>query len=76
MSKDLNLPTWNKPSFACLASRIPYDEPITAEKLHMVEQAENHLADLGFTQYRVRHHGEIARIEVAPEERSKFFSEK
>lgn len=76
LSKDLNLPTWNKPSFACLASRIPYDEPITAEKLHMVEQAENYLADLGFTQYRVRHHGEIARIEVAPEERSKFFSEK
>lgn len=75
LSKDMNLPTWNKPSFACLASRIPYDEPITVEKLHMIEQAENYLADLGFSQYRVRHHGEIARIEVAPEERSRFFSQ-
>lgn len=75
LSKDMKLPTWNKPSFACLASRIPYDEPITVEKLNMIEQAENYLASLGFSQYRVRHHGEIARIEVAPEERSKFFSE-
>jgi len=76
LSKDMKLPTWNKPSFACLASRIPYGEQITREKLHMVECAEIYLANLGFSQYRVRHHGEIARIEVAPEERSKFFSEK
>jgi len=76
LSKDINLPTWNKPSFACLASRIPYGEAITREKLRMVEQAEIYLANLGFSQYRVRHHGEIARIEVLPEERNKFFSEK
>ena len=76
LSRDMKLPTWNKPSFACLASRIPYGEAITRKKLRMVEQAEIYLANLGFSQYRVRHHGEIARIEIAPEERSKFFSEK
>ncbi len=67
LSKKMGLSTWDKPSFACLASRFPYGEEITPEKLDMVEQAEDFLRDLGFRQLRVRHHGDIARIEV-PEE--------
>lgn len=68
LSKDMNLPTWNKPSFACLASRFVYGETITEEKLHMVDQAEQFLMDLGFHQFRVRIHGTMARIEVPAEE--------
>lgn len=65
----LGLPTWNKQSFACLSSRFVYGETITAEKLHMVDQAEQLLLDMGFHQLRVRIHGEnLARIEVLPEE--------
>lgn len=69
LSKELGLPTWDKPSFACLSSRFPYGEEITKEKLKMVELAEQYLLDLGFKQVRVRYHGDIARIEVSPEER-------
>ena len=72
LSRELDLPTWNKPSFACLATRIPCGEEITEEKLYMVEEAEECLFDLGFTQVRVRHHGEIARIEVVKEEMTKL----
>ncbi|MBV4418535.1 ATP-dependent sacrificial sulfur transferase LarE [Clostridium tyrobutyricum] len=72
-SREMNLPTWNKPSFACLSSRFPYGNKITSKKLKMVEDAEQFLLDLGFRQVRVRCHDTIARIEVAPEERSKFF---
>lgn len=72
-SKELGLPTWNKPSFACLSSRFPYGREINSQKLKMVEDAEQFLLDIGFRQVRVRHHGEIARIEVSPEERSKLF---
>ncbi|MCH3964393.1 MAG: ATP-dependent sacrificial sulfur transferase LarE [Clostridium sp.] len=72
-SKELGLPTWNKPSFACLSSRFPYGNEINSRKLKMVEDAEQFLLDLGFRQVRVRHHGQIARIEVSPEERSRFF---
>jgi uncharacterized protein len=61
----MRLPTWNKPSMACLASRIPYGRPITPEVLKMVEAAEDLLIELGFSGCRVRHHGEVARIEVA-----------
>lgn len=57
---------WNKPSSACLYSRIPYGETITNEKLLMIEKGEDILADLGIMQVRVRHHGPIARIEVLP----------
>lgn len=64
LSKELGLKTWNKPSFACLSSRFPYGEKITAQKLHMVDNAEQFLIDLGFRQIRVRHHGSVARIEV------------
>lgn len=69
LSREMGLPTWQKPSFACLASRFAYGETITRKKLFMVERAEQYLADLGFTQYRVRVHGEkdyIARIEIEP----------
>lgn len=73
-SKSMGLPTWEKPSLACLASRIPYDQPITTEKLGRVEKAEEFLREKGIVQLRVRDHQEIARIEVSPEERVKFFS--
>lgn len=73
LSKDLKLDTWNKPAFACLSSRFPYGEEITLEKLSMVDKAENYLRDIGFNQFRIRHHGDTARIEVAPSERIKFF---
>ena len=66
LSKEMGLPTWEKPSFACLASRIPYGDLITAENLSMAEQAERFLLDSGFRQVRVRIHGDIARIEVLP----------
>lgn len=64
-SRELGIFTWNKPSYACLASRIPYGEEITAEKLAMVERAEQALLDMGFKEMRVRCHGKLARIEVA-----------
>lgn len=73
LSKMLDIPTWNKPSFACLSSRFPYGNEITVQKLGMVDKAEQFLMDMGFNQLRVRHHGDIARIEVAPEDRTKFF---
>lgn len=68
LSRHIGLRTWNKPSFACLSSRIPYNERITIEKLRQVELAEDLLRDLGFSQIRVRHHNEIARIEILPDE--------
>ena len=64
LSEKEGLPTWNKPSFSCLATRFPYGEELTVEKLRRTEAAENLLADLGFTQRRVRVHGNLARIEV------------
>jgi len=73
LSKELGIPTWDKPAFACLSSRFPYGHEITASKLKMVELAEQFLLDLGFRQLRVRHHEKIARIEVAKDERAKFF---
>ncbi len=75
LSKEMGLPTWDKPAFACLASRFPYGQEITVEKLGMVDKAEQYLLDTGFRQVRVRHHGEVARIEVSVNERNKFFSE-
>ncbi len=64
MSKILGLPTWNKPAYACLSSRFPYGQEITDEKLSMVDKAEEYLLNLGFVGFRVRHHGDIARIEL------------
>jgi pyridinium-3,5-biscarboxylic acid mononucleotide sulfurtransferase len=68
LSRRLELPTSDKPSLACLASRIPYGSSITPEKLKAVDHVENVLRELGFRQLRVRHHGTIARIEVKPDE--------
>lgn len=64
ISKELALPTWNKPSFACLASRFPYGDTISPEKLKMIDQAEQFLLDRGFYQVRVRVHNNLARIET------------
>lgn len=75
LSKQLNLPTWEKQSFACLASRFVYGETISEEKLGMVEQAEQLLLDLGFHQVRVRIHDRMARIEVMPDEFEKLLRE-
>ncbi|MCH5192262.1 MAG: ATP-dependent sacrificial sulfur transferase LarE [Oscillospiraceae bacterium] len=72
LSKELGLPTWDKQSFACLSSRFVYGETITEEKLSMVDRAEQRLLDLGFSQVRVRIHGNIARIEIDPSEFSKI----
>ena len=72
LSKELDLPTWDKQSFACLSSRFVYGETITEEKLSMVDKAEQRLLDLGFHQVRVRIHGMIARIEVDPSEFTKI----
>ena len=68
LSHKLNLSTWNKPAQACLSSRFPYGTKITLEHLNQVDRAENILRLKGFTQVRVRHHGSIARIELAPDE--------
>ena len=72
LSWELGLPTFDKPSFACLASRFVYGETITEEKLRMVDKAEELLLSLGFRQVRVRIHGNIARIEVLPQELSRI----
>lgn len=72
ISRSLGLDTWDKPSLACLASRFPYGEEITAEKLKMVDAAESFVRSLGFRQVRVRHHGAMARIEVPEEEVNRF----
>ena len=74
LSREMNLPTWNKPSMACLASRFVYGETLTAQKLATVETAEEFLLSAGFNQMRVRVHGNLARIEVLPENFSKLLS--
>lgn len=65
--KQMDLPTWNKPSFACLSSRIPYGQTITVEKLTRIEKAEYALRDLGFNQLRVRDYSDLCRIEIPAE---------
>lgn len=67
-SREMGLPTWNKPAYACLSSRFPYGTRITREKLALVERGEDFLRSLGFKQFRLRHHGEIARIEISREQ--------
>ncbi|MCL6472922.1 MAG: ATP-dependent sacrificial sulfur transferase LarE [Firmicutes bacterium] len=71
LSALLGLSTWDKPSMACLASRIPYGEEINAAKLHQIAKAEKYIKELGFRQLRVRHHGDLARIEVPKDEMDK-----
>jgi len=68
LSERAGLPVWDRPASACLSSRIPYGMPVTIEKLSVVERGEARLRALGFRQMRVRHHGDVARIEIAPEE--------
>ncbi len=75
LSKTMDLPTWDKPSFACLASRFVYGENITREKLAMVEKAEQLLLDYGFRQVRVRIHDKLARIEILPEQFDRIMEE-
>ena len=72
LSAELGLPTADKPALACLSSRIPYGEPVTPEALAMIEAAENVLRDAGFYDVRVRHHKNVARIEVGPAELPKL----
>jgi pyridinium-3,5-biscarboxylic acid mononucleotide sulfurtransferase len=67
-SKQMSLPTWDKPAFACLSSRFPYGVTITREKLTQVDRAEEGLRDLGLRVLRVRHHGDVARLELGPGE--------
>lgn len=73
LSAEMGLGTWNKPAYACLASRIPYGQPLTKETLERVEKAEDLLLSLGFRELRVRCHDRLARLEVGPEERPRFF---
>jgi uncharacterized protein len=73
LSKKMNLPTWNKPSFACLSSRIPYGNKIELKVLKMIDSAEKFLKELGFNQVRVRHHNNIARIELDKKDMKKVF---
>jgi uncharacterized protein len=74
LAKHLGLPSWDKPALACLSSRFPYGQEITPEKLSQVARAEEFLRARGFRQVRVRHHGEIARLEVGPEEMERAFA--
>ena len=71
LSRQAGLPTWNEPASACLSSRIPYHTEVTDEKLRMIERAEQALRALGFRVFRVRHHDDLARIEIARDEMSR-----
>jgi len=75
LSRELGLPTWDKPSFACLSSRFQYGDRITAEKLRQVDAAEAFVRSLGFRQFRVRHHDRLARIEVSHDEIARLWED-
>jgi pyridinium-3,5-biscarboxylic acid mononucleotide sulfurtransferase len=75
-ARSLGLPNWNKPSFACLSSRIPHGTPVTVSALRQIEAAEEALKALGFSQVRVRHHGDVARIEVDAHEIARLVAER
>lgn len=75
LSEQLNLPTWNKPAMPCLATRVPYNQEITPAVLDRVYAAENFLKSFGFAQLRVRHHGNLARIEVTRDDMQRIFAE-
>ena len=74
LSRLAGLPTWDRPASACLSSRIPYGTPVTIETVKKVETGEEQVKDLGFRQFRVRFHGELVRLEVAPDEMEKALS--
>ncbi len=75
LSRELGLPTWDKPSFACLSSRFQYGEAITPEKLRRIDAAEAFVRSLGFRQFRVRHHDRLARLELPPEHMERLFED-
>jgi uncharacterized protein len=75
LSQEFGLPTWDKPSFACLSSRFQYGDGITAEKLRQVDAAEAFVRSLGFKQFRVRHHDRLARLEIARDEMARFWED-
>ena len=75
IGRALGLPNWDKPSFACLSSRFQYGDQITPEKLRQVDQAEAFLRELGFRQFRVRHHERLARIELPPDEMARLWED-
>jgi uncharacterized protein len=75
IGRALGLPNWDKPSFACLSSRFQYGDTITPEKLRQVDRAEAFLRELGFRQFRVRHHDRLARIELPPEEMARIWED-
>jgi uncharacterized protein len=75
-ARTLGLPNWNKPSFACLSSRIPHGTRVTVQALRQIEAAEAALKALGFRQVRVRHHDDVARIEVEPEDIARLIAER
>jgi len=75
LSRSLGLPTWDKPSFACLSSRFQYGDHITAEKLRRVDAAEEVVRSLGFRRFRVRHHDRLARLEIAHEEMARLWED-
>lgn len=76
ISRDLDLPTWDKPAYACLLTRFPYDTYLENKNISLVEKAEEYLMTLGFEGLRVRKHDQIARIEIARHQRKKLFNEK
>ncbi len=76
LSREAGLPTWNQPAAACLASRIPYGEPLTTEKLEMIAAGEEFLTSLGYQGVRLRCHGAIARLEVPPGDFARLLAEK
>jgi uncharacterized protein len=75
LSRSAGLPTWDKPSFACLSSRFQYGDAITPEKLRQVDAAEVALRELGFRQFRVRHHDRVARIELPFDEMPRLWQD-
>jgi uncharacterized protein len=75
LSRAFGLPTWDKPAMACLSSRFPYGTEITPEKLRQVDRAEAFIRSLGFREFRVRYHGDVARIEVAAAEMPRLWEE-
>jgi len=75
LSQEFGLPTWDKPSFACLSSRFQYGDGITSEKLRQVDAAEAFVRSIGFKQFRVRHHDRLARLEIAREEMARLWED-
>ena len=75
LSRAQGLPTWDKPSFACLSSRFQYGDPITAAKLRQIDAAEEIVRSLGFRQFRVRHHERVARLEIGRDELARLWED-